>query len=75
MPEIEVLDSSCNGEKKENTKKSVIVCVDDNFVNLNSLMLMLGMTNYEGHTKCFQSSRSALDYIQSEIYGLGGDPL
>lgn len=30
-----------------------IVCVDDNFVNLNSLKIMLGMMGYTGIVKTF----------------------
>lgn len=38
--------------------------MDDNFVNLSSIRLMLEMMGYEGKIKCFQSSLVAIDFIQ-----------
>ena len=33
---------------KEKAPKRVIICVDDNFLNLNSFKIMLGMLGYKG---------------------------
>ena len=33
--------------------EKIIVCVDDNFVNLNSIKLMLEMIGFRGQVKCF----------------------
>ena len=40
----------------ESTTKRMIVCVDDNKTNLNSLKIMLNMAGYTGTVKCFKSS-------------------
>lgn len=50
--------------------QKLIVCVDNSFVNLTSVSLMLEMTGYQGEVKCFQTSESAVDYIVSESENL-----
>ena len=42
----------------------IIICVDDNFVNLNSIRLMVEMMGYEGKIKCFYNSILAIDYLK-----------
>lgn len=39
--------------------------MDDNFVNLNSIKLMLEMMGYEGKIRYFQSSFLAIEYVKS----------
>ena len=51
----------------ESTNKRVIVCIDENYTNLNSLRIMLNMVGYTGAVKCFKSSQKALDYISNRV--------
>ena len=40
-----------------------IICVDDNFVNLNSIRLQLETMGFLGDIRCFQSAQLALDFV------------
>jgi len=45
---------------------AMIVCVDDNMMNLYSLKLMLQLVGFVGEVKCFQSSKRALDFVVTQ---------
>ena len=37
-------------------RNRTIICVDDNFVNLNSIRLQLETMGFQGDIRCFQSA-------------------
>ena len=50
-------------EREAAAGSNTIVCVDNNFVNLTSIRLMLEMIGYKGDIQSFESSQMALNFI------------
>lgn len=51
-PQVTEQADSDDGENRQ-TASHTIVCVDNSFVNLTSIRLMLEMTGYKGDIECF----------------------